>query len=222
MNKKKFLISLVLVISILITQVGTVFAGPTSQAFPPIAGTLQSITLETDPNTVITTVVVDVVSESQAGQTTQTVRINQKTAEQLGLVIIDGDGKPMINDFALGQLIEIDPTTIIPEHEETQHPAGSALATFFSNVEGLDYETIMTAHDEGFGFGVIAQALWLTTKLDGNSDIFRTILDAKKTGNYSDFILEDGTTPKSWEQFRKAILEKKNGLGVVKSNRDNR
>ena len=222
MNKKKFLISLVLVISILITQVGTVFAAPTLQAFPPIAGTLQSITLETDPNTVITTVVVDVVSESQAGQTTQTVRINQKTAEQLGLVIIDGDGKPMINDFALGQLIEIDPTTIIPEQEETQHPAGSALATFFSNVEGLDYETIMTAHDEGFGFGVIAQALWLTTKLDGNSDIFRTILDAKKTGNYSDFILEDGTTPKSWEQFRKAILEKKNGLGVVKSNRDNR
>jgi hypothetical protein len=225
MNKKNFFISLVLVISILITQVGTVFAAPALQAFSPITGTVQSITLETHPNTGITTAVVEVVSENQAGQTLQTVRISQKTAEQLGVVVLDGDAKPVINDFALGKLIEIDPTTIIPEQEETQHPAGSALATFFSNVEGLDYDTIMAAHAEGFGFGVIAQALWLTRQMEGNADDFLKLLLAKQTGDYSEFdeyLIENGTSPTNWGQLRKAILQnKKNNSAIVISNQNN-
>jgi hypothetical protein len=210
LNKKKFFISLVLAISILIVQVGGVFAAPALQSFPPITGTVQSITLETDPNTGITTVLVEMVSEHQTGQTMQTVRVSQKTAEQLGLVVLDGDGKPMINNFALGQFIEIKPTMVMPNQEEGRHPVGNALETFFTDIEGLDYHLIMNQHREGLGFGVIAQALWLTRQIKGNADDFLKLLLAKQTGDYSEFeeyLLEDGTAPKNWGQLRKAILQ---------------
>ena len=39
------------------------------------------------------------------------------------------------------------------------------------------------------------------------SQNFSAILDAKETGDYSAFILDDSTTPKNWGQLRKAILD---------------
>ena len=81
----------------------------------------------------------------------------------------------------------------------------------------------MAAHDKGTGFGVITQALWLTMKLNGDSEVFLTILDAKETGDYSAFLLDDGTTPENWGLLRKAILDssnKKGSPGIVNSNKD--
>lgn len=110
--------------------------------------------------------------------------------------------------------------------DEPLHPVGDALAAFFSDI--TDYETIMAAHKEGFGFGTIAQALWLTQKYVGDSeeldgaDIFYEILLARETGDYSFFTLEDGTAIKNWGQFKKAILDgdKKGNLGVVISSQN--
>ena len=220
MNKTNFFISLLLAVSLLLVQVGEVFAAPATQAANPVDGTVQRITLESDPTTGVTTVIINLLDENQVSQN---LRVSLETAVTLGLVALDGDGNPMINDLALGQPLEVESATIIPDVEEDQHPVGSALATFFSDIEGLDYEAIMRAHEEGLGFGVIAQALWLTTKLDGNADIFESILQAKQTGDYSAFILEDGTTPSNWGQFKKAILnkDKKNSVGVVMSNANN-
>jgi len=216
MNKTNLLISLVLAMSILGFPVGRVFAAPALQHSPPITGTVQRITLETEPTTGITIVIVEVAGK---GQALQIVRISQKTAEDLELVavVLDGDGKPVINNLALGQPIEIDPATVLPNTEEKRHPVGDALTTFFSDIAGLDYNTIMTVHEEGAGFGVIAQALWLTTKLGGNSTTFQGILEAKKSNDYSTFTLADGTVPKNWGELRKAILDgdKKNGLGLI-------
>ena len=220
MHRMKFFISIILTIIILMVQAGGVFAAPALQASTPITGTVQSITLEADPTTGVTTVIVNLID---ANQISKTVRVSQETAIALGLVTLDGDGNPVINELALGESIEIDPTTVIPDQEVSRHPVASALATFFSDIEGIDYDTIMSAHENGVGFGVIAQALWLTTKLEGNSDIFNAILHAKTTGDYSAFILEDGTAPQNWGQLRKAILssDKKNSLGIVMSNHDN-
>ena len=69
--------------------------------------------------------------------------------------------------------VEIDPTTVIPDQQENQHPVGNALATFFSDIEGIDYDTIMAAHENGVGFGVIAQALWLTSELGGDAQVLQ-------------------------------------------------
>jgi hypothetical protein len=152
----------------------------------------------------------------------QTVRVSQETATELGLVLLDGDGNPVINELALSETIDIDPTTVIPDQQESQHPVGSALATFFSDIQGLNYDTIMSAHGDGIGFGVIAQALWVTSELGGDSQLFQDLLYAKEHNDYSAFsdFTEDGTTPKSWGQLRKALLSKKS-LGIVMSNHDN-
>jgi len=213
MKKAKFLVSLTLAVTVLVAQASAVFAAPTS-----ITGTVQSITLETDTNTAVTTVLVTLLENGA----TQIVRIGIESATALGLVTLGGDGNPIINDLALGQPIEIDPATVISAQQDNQHPVGSALATFFSDILNLDYETIMTAHDEGTGFGVIAQALWLTKKLDGDVDLFILILEAKKNKDYSAFLLEDGTIPQNWGQFKKAVMDGKKGKpGIVMREKDN-
>ncbi len=206
MNTTKILSSVILAVSLLAGQAEIVFAAPALQKSAPITGTVQSITLESDPNTGITTVIVEVTGHNTA---VQSARVSQTTAIMIGLVTLDGDGKPVINKLALGKPIEIDPTTVIPNQQQDQNPIGSALATFFSNIPGLDYDTIMAAHEKGVGFGVISQALWLTKQLRGNVEDFQDLLLAKETGDYTAFALEDGTTPKSWGQLRKAVLDGK-------------
>jgi hypothetical protein len=218
--KVKFLISLILAVSILLVQAGGVFAASSLQTTSSLNGTVQSITLETDTVTGRTTVIVTVMDHEQVFQT---VRFSEKAALDLKLVMFDGDGKLIINNLALGQEIEIKPEMIIPEQEEGRHPIGNALATFFSNIAGLDYDTIMFAHNDGNGFGVITQALWLTTKLEGNAEVFQDLLLARETGDYKDFVLEDGTTPKNWAELRKALFDGKKveNLGSETSNQDN-
>jgi hypothetical protein len=86
----------------------------------------------------------------------------------------------------------------------------------------------MDAHTNGNGFGIIAQALWLTRKLSGdkaNLELFTTILEVKKSGDYSSIkwsdgspvTMPDGTSPANWGQFRKALMEEKSNLGIVVS-----
>src|SRR6266508_243956 len=140
MSRIKLLLGIILTIILSMAQVGGAFAAPASQEATPISGTVQSITLESDPTTGVITVIVDI---TDSDQVVQTVRGNQETAIALGLVVLDGDGNPVINKVALGETIEIDPTTVIPDHQEPQHPVGNALATFFSDIEGIDYDTII-------------------------------------------------------------------------------
>ena len=216
-HKTRIFISLGLALTLLLVQVGGVFAAPSRQNPNFIDGIIQSITLEADTVTGVTIVSVDVMDGNDS---MHTVRVTLETAIAQGLVLLNGDGKPDINTSALGKQIEIEPSSLIPAHEENEHPIANALATFFSDIEGIDYQTIMTAHEQGVGFGVIAQALWLTTKLEGDAEIFEELIHAKQTGDYSSFILEDGTSPENWGQLKKAILgkDRNNGLGVVISN----
>lgn len=213
MKNTKFLVSFILVFAVLVAQVSAVFAAPAV-----ISGTVQSITLETNTNTAVTTVLITVLDNGES----QTIRIRLEAAITLGLVILSGDGNPVINELILGQSVEIDPTSIITEAQMDQHPVGSALATFFSDIVDLDYETIMSAHAKGTGFGVIAQALWLTRKLNGDADLFMVMLAAKKSEDFSAFVLEDGSIPQNWGQFKKVVMDGKKGKpGIVIADQSN-
>lgn len=223
MSKTNFLISLVLAVSVLVGQVGGVYAAPALQDSAPISGIVQSITLETDPNTGITTVMVEVTGTGQV--TPQEVRLSQTTAEKLGLVIPDGDGNPVINKSTLGQPIEITRAMVIPAQEVDRHPIGNALETFFSDIKGIDYSIIMDAHEAGVGFGVIAQALWLTRQVHGDAKTFSALLSAKQNNDYTNlpFVIldENGTpvTPENWGQLRK-IIANGNKISKVASNQN--
>lgn len=216
MKKSKLFLSLLLAGILAFIQASSVFAAPSLNDHQAITGTVQQITLETDPSTIVTTVIITVMDEKGK---TLTVRISLETAIELGLVTLNGDGSPIINQLALGQIIEIDSSTVISS--EKQNPVGSALSTFFSDIDGLDYSVIMDAHSTGNGFGVIAQVLWLTRKLEGDVSVFLALLDAKKNNDFSSFVFEDGSTPTSWGQLKKAIMngDKKGNLGVIMSNK---
>jgi hypothetical protein len=216
-DRQKLYTSVLLSIVFAFSQIGMAAAQETTPA--PLAGTVQSITLEPDAAASPTTVAVTY-QEDGTG-TVQTVRISVETAASLGLITINNATDPpeiVVNSAAVGQSITIDPATVIAEAE---HPVGSKLSDFFGDLLGVDYGTIMGVHEEGTGFGVIAQALWLTNKLGGDSNTFQMIIEAKKTGDYSNLTLPDGTVPTAtnWGQFKQETSDKgdKGNLGSVMS-----
>ncbi len=220
MKNSKIILAFILAFSILISQIGVVYAAPAND-FTLLTGKVTEIKVETDINTAVTTVLVTILDKNSVSQK---YRISVEAAEKLGLLTTDDNGTPLIKADVLGSTIRINPKTVILDEQENRHLIGDALATFFAEI--TDYETVMKAHEEGAGFGVIAQALWLTQKLQGNSDEFLAILDAKETGKFDAFAIvnEDGTTtiPTNWEQFKNAVLagDKKGNLGVVISTKN--
>ena len=211
MSGTKYLAIVLLMLAVLFGQVGSVAAAAPTQNTTPITGTVQSITVETDPSGV-TTVLVTLVDDQGA---TQTVRLSVQTAVILGLVTLDPTTlQPVVNEAKIGQTVEIDPATIIPEEEEKVHPIAALLASFF----GVEPSVVNAYHEDGFGFGVIAQAMWIAEGLNGDVSTAGLILEAKRTGDYSAFVLPYGSTPTNWGQFKKAALGKdKKNLGIIVS-----
>lgn len=214
MKHAKIFISVALTAILILTQIAVVSAAQPSNKVTSVAGAVTEVTLITDPNTGITTVAVTV--KDQAGGL-HTVRISEKAAESLGVVAYDSsDGNPFIAT-PLPPFVEIDSKSILTG-EESHHPVANALATYFSDLEGVDYNIIMDAHADGNGFGVIAQALWLIKKMGGTSADFVLLLDAKKNNDFSDFPLDDDTIPTSWGQLKQAVAD--NHLGSIMSKQD--
>ena len=220
MSHTKLFSSLLLVLAVLFAQVGVVAAAPQTQDATPITGTVQSITTETDTNGV-TTVVVTLVDDQGA---TQTVRLSVDTAVSLGLITLDSTTQqPVVDQTKVGQTVDVDPTTVIPDEtpEESVNPISWLLGEFFHE----DPSVIQGYHDDGFGFGVIAQSLWISKNVSGDASLADQILQAKQNGDYSSITLADGTpltmpdgsVPTNWGQFKKALLNHKNNLGVIVS-----
>lgn len=211
MSNTKFFASLLLVLAVLFTQVGNVAAAPQLQETTPLTGTVQSITTETDSSGV-TTVLVTILDDQGA---TQTLRLSLETAVTLSLVTLDPTTQePTVDETKIGQTVEIDPTTVISEEAEDIHPIAAILASFF----GEDPSVVNGYHEDGFGFGVIAQAMWIAKGLEGDASTAGLILEAKESGDYSAFVLPDGSTPTNWGQFKKAALGKdKKNLGIIVS-----
>lgn len=220
---KRLLTSLLLTFALLLLTTGTALAQDATTA--PLTGIVEAITLETDPLSGETIAIVSLLDDQGA---THSVRLSIETATSLGLVATDPvTGETTVTGDAIGLSVDIDPATVIADSDgggEKEHPVGSALADFFSETLGVDYQTIIDYHNEGAGFGVIAQALWMTTKMEGDTALFQNILDAKLSGDYSTITLEDGSSPKNWGQFKKGVLkgESKNSLGDVMSGKGNR
>jgi len=220
MSKTKLLAGVLLVFMLLIAQVGVATAAPLAQDTTPITGTIQDITTETDANGV-TTVLVTLVDDQGVAQT---IRISDVTADELGLFDLTTQ-EPVLTQ--IGQPVVIDPTTVLPDEEPTEesvHPIAALLAAFFDE----DPSVVDGYHEDGFGFGVIAQALWISRNLTatedetGDASLTEEILDVKRDKTYESFFEAhpeyiDGTVPTNWGQFKKALLDKKNNLGVIVS-----
>ena len=222
MFKTKLFASILLIAAVLFAQVGVVAAAPPAQDPTSITGTIQTIVAEKNAEGTTTIVV----TFKDAQDVLQTVRISVETANSLnllqkdpatGLPLIDPvTGLPLVDASKINTSVTIDPTTVIPDapvEEVEVHPISALLASFF----GVDGSVVDGYHEDGFGFGVIAQALWMSQNLNGDATTAGLILEAKKTGDYSAFTLPDGSTPTNWGQFKKAVSGKKNNLGVIVS-----
>ena len=209
MQKIKVVSSILLIAAVLFAQVGVVAAASPAQGSTAITGVIQSITVETDATG--TTIIVTLMDGQGA---TQTVRLGVDEAVALGLVTLDPvTGAPVVVNDKIGQTVTIEPEA----PAEPVHPISALLGSFF----GVDGSVIEQYHLDGFGFGNIAQALWMSKNLNGDASLAGLILEAKKTGDFSAFILPDGSTPENWGQFKKAVSGKKNNLGVVVSGKGN-
>ncbi len=214
MFKTKVFVSILLGVVFVSAQISPVLAAPagedptptpTATVAAPITGTIQSITLQTD-STGVTTVAVTLTDGT-------TVNLSLETAFNLGLVTTNDPATAVVIDSMIGQTIEINPTDVItpPVDDTAQNPVAAALAAFF----GIDYQTLEGYHEDGVGYGVIAQACWLSFALDGDASDCGAIIEAKQSGDYSAFTLPDGTTATNWGQFKKAVLDKHDPLQTL-------
>jgi hypothetical protein len=226
MSKIKLLAVLLLIVAVLSAQIGTVFAAPLTQDETSIAGTVTKVEFEADENGVTTVLVT--LEDDQGG--TQTVRISVETAASLGLLVLDPatnepvldpvTGLPIVDNDIIGETVEIDPADVIldeeppAEEEGPVHPIAALLASFF----GEEASVVNGYHEDGFGFGVIAQALWMSKNLNGDASLAGSILEAKRSGDYS-ALFPEGTenVPTNWGQFKKLVSNKKNNLGMIVS-----
>jgi len=226
MIKVKLLRSVLLVLAVLFTQVGNVAAAPQTQDTPPITGTIESITTQTDAKGMTTVLV--------TFEDGQTVHISIDTA--VDLLLVDPDTHE-VDETKVGSTLEIAPSAVILDEEPAEpdvHPISSILANFFFEDDPNMASVIDSFHngdneaEQVFGFGVIAQALWMSKSLnDGtaDADLAAQILIARQSGEYDsitlpdDFTWPDDTAPTNWGQFKKALRENKDkhNLGVIVS-----
>ena len=214
MSKTKLLAGVLLVLAVLFAQVGTALAAPVAQDdTTPITGTIVGVITETVDG--VTTVLV---TYKDADQAEHTVRISLDTAVTEGLVTVDLATNTVTVVAVGGDALDILPSDVIPDEEpgdEYVHPIAAILAKFFAVEPGV----VQGYHDDGYGFGVIAQAMWMAQSLgEGDMTSAGLILEAKKTGDYSAFTLPDGSAPTNWGQFKKAAMGKdKKNLGIIVS-----
>ncbi len=189
-----------------------------------IAGTINSVSTASDSsgNTIIVVMLTDNLGKSQ------TVNLSVDTAVTLGLVTKNPDGSITVNDV-VGQSVAIDASTVLTDpcksSEGAQQPVGKALSDYFCRSLGLDYDTVQAYHADGFGYGEIAQACFMSQALGGDAALCGSILDAKKSGDFSSLVLPNGDTPKNWGQLKKDVLSQEvkslTNLGAIVSGRAN-
>ena len=224
----KLLAGALLIIAVLFAQVGNVAAAPQLQdgTTTTITGTIKSIETQLDGNG---ETIVLVTVEGEEG--TQTISLTaQEAADNLlfnldtrELLVAEGDEVELV----------VDPNDVAPAEEVTEedvHPIAWILAEFFDE----DASVVNEYHEDGFGFGVIAQAMWMSRNITGTEDetgdasLAWDILQAKQEKDFQTFFDDheeyfvdlEGDVPTNWGQFKKSLLEKKNNLGVIVSEQE--
>lgn len=216
MTKMKLFSSVLLVLAVLFAQVGTVAAAP-----------------QTQDGTITVTGTVTAIGEPQTdanGVTTVPVTITDANGVETTVLVSEADAAGLTVGQKDVTLTGTTSDTVPPE--EDVHPISALLADFF-DVDASVIDSFHTGDNEAeqvFGFGVIAQALWMATDSEGETsttdlELAAAILEAKKSGDYSEVAellgWEDGDEiPTNWGQFKKALKDKHENLGAAHADDD--
>lgn len=228
--KTKFFATLLVVLAVLFGQVGGVLAAPVAQETTEIIGTVTGIETQTVDG--VTTVLVTVKDELGVSQT---YRLSVEDADGLDLVTVDTTTNTVTVDSSkVNQPITIDTTlydAVLVDEEEVDEEPFNPVAGWMADFFDITNAEVNLMHENGFGFGVIAQALWISTDVDGNTDteLATDILTLKQEKNFDEFFAKyptlldefDGDAPSNWGQFKKVLKENKQNLGQIVSNHAN-
>ena len=119
------------------------------------------------------------------------------------------------NDVAPFKTI-ITPTTSVTPTTTTTHPVASALADYFDDFFDVDYSVIEGLHQDGYGFGVIAHAYFISQAISQTQGISGTTPIA---------LLEEFASGKGWGVILKdyglhpGLKGRGGNLGDIMSNR---
>ncbi|HEY5984457.1 MAG TPA: hypothetical protein VIU38_13390 [Anaerolineales bacterium] len=231
MSKKKGLLGLAVAIALLVAQVSVAAAAP---QLDPLVGTIDSISQGTDSggNTII------IVNYTDTDGTAQVAQLSLADAETLGLISVDPITGEVTILAAPGGAIDLTSVQVDPcapaqdtaaattgdavatqeSSGDTGQPVAEALCGYFNGSLGVTYDQLMQWHMDGFGFGVIAQALFMA-ELGGLDP--QAILDAKK-GDWSGLDVPEGVD--NWGRLRqyllgKAVDKSTHNLGAIMSGR---
>jgi hypothetical protein len=198
MAKTKLITGVLLVLAVLFAQVGSAAAAPLTQdGTVTITGTVTAIgTPQTDAN----------------GVTTVPVTIQDANGVETTILVSEADAA----NLTVGQTDATVTGTASNElPEEDVHPIAQVLADYFD----VDPGVVEGYHEDGFGFGVIAQAMWMSQSIGGDASLAGDILQAKLSGDYSAFTDPNGEPITNWGQFKKLMRDKdnKHNLGVIVS-----
>ena len=234
---------LLVALALAVGQVSFVQAAPLQQV-PTTDITIMEITPTYDTTTPTLVNGYDVTYSYQGGFT-ETVHLTIQEAYDWGLLQTDpttgntyyidpttGNPVPIVS---AGDMIPV--STDIVGTDPCAAPAGGgqavgeALAGAFCGSQGVSYDTIMGWQTSGYGFGVIAQALFMAQALGADPTLAATILAAKTSGDYSalEAALQgmgyDTSTVKNWNwgQVKKLVMsdavKSMTNLGAVMSGR---
>ncbi len=103
------------------------------------------------------------------------ITFSLENAVSLGLVTATADIPPVVTvvEAMLGQTLTVDPSLVLETGELVTQPVAVTLGDFLSGLLGVDGAALMAYHEQGLGFGEIAQAGFMALALNGDStDIF--------------------------------------------------
>jgi hypothetical protein len=214
--KTKTVLGVFLAISLAVGQASTAFAAPQRD---PLVGTIDGVSEGTDAggNTII------IVNYTDSDGMAQVAELTVDEAVALGLVSVDPTTGEITILAVPGTPIDLTDVLFDPcaLPEGADQPVGEALTGFFCGSLGVDYSTIELWHMNGYGFGVIAQALFMAQSLGGDMALAQAILDAKKSGDYSALLLPEDVN--NWGRLRKYVLSEApkslTNLGAIMSGR---
>lgn len=223
MSKVNYVLGWVLVFAMMAVPVVSVGAASPAQT-TVIEGKIQSCEMATD-NFTGDPVVVCIVTLT-TGETL-TVRLSVSDAVEKELAVLNEDGSVTIIATD-GQDVMIEDDMLLVDPCEVpagdNHPIAIIMANYFCEELGTTPDILQTLHEDGFGFGEIAQACFMASEMDGTGSLCEEILYAKKSGDYSNLTLPDGVTVTNWGQLRKTVLDDKssNPGSIVSENAKNK
>lgn len=221
MTNRKTLLGLVGALTLVLSQISVASAAPLTGGGSTTC-TIRMMTQDSSGNWVITCT------------DGSTATLTQAQAITTGLLASDGTTQLLFarDSITLDNSLVTKPCAVLGAQSDSSgrtsisistggsnQPVADALGAFFCGGSTDGALMIEQFHTDGFGFGEIAQALFVADQLGGDVTAWQILVD-KHNHDFTGIALPDGSTPRNWGEIVKTMLAgSMNNLGGIMSGR---